>query len=54
MTNLTTSKFGLAFQQAAEESGVAYDELFDTSVIEISTDDLQVFLEQLALKSITL
>jgi cell division control protein 45 len=44
------SKFGLAFQQAAEESGAgAKHDMFDTSVVEVRQADLQGFIESLHL-----
>lgn len=47
-----SSKFGLAFQQAAEESGVTVQhEMFDTSVVEVAEVDLQGFIEALHLYS---
>ncbi|BEI83339.1 hypothetical protein CcaverHIS002_0312070 [Cutaneotrichosporon cavernicola] len=48
------NKFGLAFQQAAHESQVTCNELFDTSVIEIPDVDLQGFMEVLAMRSVTI
>lgn len=46
------NKFGLAFQQAAEESGVqSTHDMFDTSVVEVSKDDLKGFVEALHLHS---
>lgn len=49
MTPLTRSKFGLAFQESAEYSGVvSKNEMFDTSVLEIAAEDMTVFMEQLA------
>lgn len=46
------NKFGLAFQQAAEESGAASThDMFDTSVVEVSQDDLKSFIEALHLHS---
>jgi hypothetical protein len=46
------SKFGLAFQQAAEESGAqARHDMFDTSVVEVAEADLQGFIEMLHLRS---
>jgi cell division control protein 45 len=52
MANKSKSKFGLAFQQAAEESGAgAKHDMFDTSVVEVRKDDLKGFIENLHLKS---
>lgn len=49
---LTDSKFGLAFQQAAEESGAgAKHDMFDTSVVEVRQEDLMAFVECLQLQS---
>ncbi|KAK8849506.1 hypothetical protein IAR55_004840 [Kwoniella newhampshirensis] len=46
------NKFGLAFQQAAEESGAgAKHDMFDTSVVEVRQEDLQQFIESLHLRS---
>lgn len=46
------SKFGLAFQQAAEESGAgAKHDMFDTSVVEVKQEDLTGFIECLQLQS---
>ncbi|WRT69512.1 uncharacterized protein IL334_006498 [Kwoniella shivajii] len=46
------NKFGLAFQQAAEESGSgSKHDMFDTSVVEVSQEDLQGFIESLHLRS---
>ncbi|WVQ96170.1 hypothetical protein IAU59_003273 [Kwoniella sp. CBS 9459] len=46
------NKFGLAFQQAAEESGAgAKHDMFDTSVVEVAQEDLQQFIESLHLRS---
>jgi cell division control protein 45 len=46
------SKFGLAFQQAAEESGAgAKHDMFDTSVVEVRQADLTSFIEALHLRS---
>ncbi len=46
------SKFGLAFQQAAEESGAgAKHDMFDTSVVEVRQADLTSFIESLHLRS---
>ncbi|WVR08235.1 hypothetical protein IAU60_005282 [Kwoniella sp. DSM 27419] len=46
------NKFGLAFQQAAEESGAgAKHDMFDTSVVEVAQEDLQQFIECLHLRS---
>lgn len=47
------SKFGLAFQQAAEESGAgAKHDMFETSVVEVAKDDLTAFVECLQIRSI--
>jgi cell division control protein 45 len=47
-----TSKFGLAFQEAAEESGAgAKHDMFDTSVVEVLQNDLTPFIESLHLRS---
>ncbi|RXK36072.1 cell division control protein 45 [Tremella mesenterica] len=47
------NKFGLAFQQAAEESGAgAKHDMFDTSVVEVRSEDLQNFIESLHLRSV--
>lgn len=47
-----SSKFGLAFQQAAEESGAgAKHDMFDTSVVEVRQSDLAAFVECLQLQS---
>ncbi|WWC73512.1 uncharacterized protein I206_107483 [Kwoniella pini CBS 10737] len=46
------NKFGLAFQNAAEESGSgAKHDMFDTSVVEVAQEDLQQFIESLHLRS---
>jgi cell division control protein 45 len=46
------SKFGLAFQAAAEESGAAAKhDMFDTSIVEIGKDDLNAFIEALQIKA---
>jgi cell division control protein 45 len=46
------SKFGLAFQQAADESGAgAKHDMFDTSVVEVRAEDLTGFIECLQLQS---
>jgi len=46
------SKFGLAFQQAAEESGAgAKHDMFDTSVVEVKQEDLTGFIECLQIQS---
>lgn len=50
--SLTLSKFGLAFQAAAEDpSVVSKIDMFETSVIEIEAEGLQVFMEQLAMRA---
>lgn len=42
------SKFGLAFQDAAQESAAASKhDRFDTSVVEVKKEDLSAFLEAL-------
>ena len=47
------SKFGLAFQEAAEESGAkSKHDMFDTSVVEVADGDLQGFIEMLHLRSV--
>jgi cell division control protein 45 len=52
MIELMASKFGLAFQQAAEESGAgAKHDMFDTSVVEVRQEDLMAFVECLQLQS---
>jgi cell division control protein 45 len=44
------SSFGLAFLQAKEESNARTRHgTFDTSVVEVNMDDLQVFTEALAM-----
>jgi cell division control protein 45 len=49
---LTSSKFGLAFQSAAEESNAgAKHDMFDTSVVEVRAADLQSFIESIQLHS---
>jgi cell division control protein 45 len=46
------SRFGLAFQQAAQESGAgAKHDMFDTSVVEVRLEDLQGFIEALHLRA---
>jgi len=51
-SRLINSKFGLAFQQAAEESGAgAKHDMFDTSVVEVKQEDLTGFIECLQLQS---
>lgn len=46
------SRFGLAFQTAAEESGAAAKhDRFDTSIVEVKKDDLTSFIECLHLRS---
>ncbi|ORY34922.1 CDC45 family [Naematelia encephala] len=46
------NKFGLAFQQAAEESGAgAKHDMFDTSVVEVRQSDLTSFIESLHLRA---
>ena len=47
------SKFGLAFQEAAQESraGAKHD-MFDTSVVEVRKLDLTRFIEFLQLQSL--
>jgi hypothetical protein len=48
------SRFGLAFQTAAEESGAAArHDRFDTSIVEVKKDDLTSFIECLHLRSAT-
>ena len=50
--NAGHSKFGLAFQEAAEESGAgAKHDMFDTSVVEVRQADLTSFIEALHLRS---
>jgi len=50
---LTNSKFGLAFQEAAESAGAgAKHDMFDTSVIEVREADLTSFVETLQLASL--
>jgi cell division control protein 45 len=52
VVELMYSKFGLAFQQAAEESGAgAKHDMFDTSVVEVRQEDLMAFVECLQLQS---
>jgi hypothetical protein len=47
-----SSRFGLAFQTAAEESGAgAKHDRFDTSIVEVKKDDLTSFIECLHLRS---
>ena len=47
------SKFGLAFQEAAEGAGAgAKHDMFDTSVIEVREADLTSFVETLQLASL--
>lgn len=49
---IANSKFGLAFQAAAEESGAAAKhDMFDTSIVEIGKDDLNAFIEALQIKA---
>ena len=49
---MENSKFGLAFQAAAEESGAAAKhDMFDTSIVEIGKDDLNAFIEALQIKA---
>ena len=46
------SRFGLAFQSAAEESGAqARHDMFDTSIVEVKKDDLTGFVECLHLQT---
>lgn len=46
------SKFGLAFQEAADESGAgAKHDFFETSTVEVNQEDLTAFIEALHLKS---
>ena len=46
------SRFGLAFQSAAEESGAqARHDMFDTSIVEVNKDDLTGFVECLHLQT---
>lgn len=46
------SRFGLAFQTAAEESGAGTrHDMFDTSIVEIRKDDLTSFIESLHMRS---
>lgn len=49
---MANSKFGLAFQEAAEESGAgAKHDMFDTSVVEVRQGDLSSFIESLHIRS---
>jgi len=56
VTSISTdicSKFGLAFQEAAEGAGAgAKHDMFDTSVIEVREADLTSFVETLQLASL--
>jgi hypothetical protein len=48
--HVSISTFGLAFLQAKEESNARTRHgTFDTSVVEVNMDDLQVFTEALAM-----
>ncbi len=54
LTSCFNSRFGLAFQSAAEDSGAgSRHDMFDTSLVEIRKDDLTTFVEHLQLESAT-
>ncbi|KAL7424938.1 DNA replication initiation factor cdc45 [Cryptotrichosporon argae] len=46
------NKFGLAFQEAADESGATYTlDMFDTSIVEVENDHLTRFVESIQIRA---